>query len=51
MLADCSVSHRNMQELFNVNFNVNLILFLRPSNCGLVGEKTLIVATNYLISY
>jgi len=28
-----------MWELFNVNFNANLKLFLRLSNCASVGEK------------
>ena len=28
-----------MQELFNVNFNANLKLFLRLSNCASVGGK------------
>jgi len=28
-----------MLELFNVNFNANLKLFLRISNCASVGEK------------
>jgi hypothetical protein len=28
-----------MWELFNVNFNADLILFLRLSNCASVGEK------------
>jgi hypothetical protein len=32
-----------MWELFNVNFNAKLILFLRLSNCASVGEKTLII--------
>jgi len=32
-----------MQQLFNVNFNANLKLFLRLSNCASVGEKTLII--------
>ena len=31
--------HRNMWEPFNVNFNANLKLFLRLSNCASVGEK------------
>jgi hypothetical protein len=31
------------RELFNINFNVNLKLFLRLSNCALFGEKTLIL--------
>jgi hypothetical protein len=39
---DDGVLHRNMSELFNVNFNANLKLFLRLSNCASVGEKTLI---------
>jgi hypothetical protein len=43
MLHDDGVSHQNMWELFNVNFNANLISFLRPSNCASVGEKTLII--------
>jgi hypothetical protein len=34
-------SRRNMQELFNVNFNAKLKLFLRLSNCVPVGKKTL----------
>jgi hypothetical protein len=29
-----------MQETFTVNFNENLKLFLRLSNCASVGEKT-----------
>jgi len=32
-------SHRNMQELLNVNFNANLKLFLRLSNCASFGKK------------
>jgi hypothetical protein len=32
-----------MWELFNVNFNADLKLFLRLSNCASVGEKTLII--------
>jgi hypothetical protein len=36
-------SHRNMWELFNVNFNAKLKFFLRLSNCASVGEKTLII--------
>jgi hypothetical protein len=32
-----------MQELFNVNFNENLKLFLRLSSCASFGEKTLII--------
>ena len=39
MLPDDGVLHRNISELFNVNFNANLKLFLRLSNCALVGEK------------
>jgi hypothetical protein len=43
VLPDDGVLHRNMWELFNVNFNENLILFLRLSYCASVGEKTLII--------
>jgi hypothetical protein len=32
-------SRRNTLELFKVNFNANLKLFLRLSNCATVGEK------------
>jgi hypothetical protein len=32
-----------MSEPFNVNFNANLKLFLRLSNCASVSEKTLII--------
>jgi hypothetical protein len=39
VLPDDGVSHRNMWELFIVNFNANLKLFLRLSNCVSVGEK------------
>jgi hypothetical protein len=39
MLPVDVVSHRNMLELFNVNFNADLILFLRLSNCASVGKK------------
>jgi hypothetical protein len=39
VLPDDGVSHRNMWELFNVNFNANLKLFIRISNCASVGEK------------
>jgi hypothetical protein len=35
-------SHRNMYDLLNVNFNANLKLFLRLSNCASVGDKTLV---------
>jgi hypothetical protein len=43
VLPDDGVSHRNMEEVFNVNFNANLKLFLRPSICASVGEKALII--------
>jgi len=43
VLPDDGVLHRNMYELFNINFNANLKLFLRLSNCASVGEKTLIL--------
>jgi hypothetical protein len=39
VLSDDGVLHRNMQELFNVNFNANFKLFLRLSNCVSVGEE------------
>jgi hypothetical protein len=39
VLPDDGVLHRNMSEFFNVNFNANLELFLRLSNCASVGEK------------
>jgi hypothetical protein len=42
-LPDVGVLHRNMWELFNVNFDANLILFLRLSSCPSVGENTLII--------
>ena len=32
-----------MEDLFNVNFNANLKLFLRLFNCSSVGEKPLII--------
>jgi hypothetical protein len=32
-----------MWELFHVNFNANLKVFLRSSNYASVGEKTLII--------
>ena len=43
VLLDDRVLHRNMQELFNVNFNANFKLFLSLSNCASVGGKTLII--------
>jgi len=43
VFPDDGVLHRNMWELFNVNFNANSKLFLRLSNCASVGEKTLIM--------
>jgi hypothetical protein len=39
VLPDDNVLHRNMSKLFSVNFNANLKLFLRLSNCASVGEK------------
>jgi len=46
VLPDDGVLHRNMSELFNVNFNANLKSFLRLSNCASVGEKTWIIVIN-----
>jgi hypothetical protein len=43
MFLDDGVSHRNMYELFNVNFNANLKLLLRLSNCASVGEKKMLI--------
>jgi hypothetical protein len=43
-------SHRNMQELFNVNCNAKLKSFLRLSNCASVGEKTLTINKQYISS-
>jgi len=43
VLPDDGISHQNMQELFSVNFNANLKLFLRLYNCASVGEKNLII--------
>jgi hypothetical protein len=42
VLPENGVLHRNMFQLFNVNFNANLNLFLRLSNCASVDEKILI---------
>ena len=39
VLPDDGVSRRNMQELFNVNFNANLNWVVRLSNCASVGGK------------
>jgi hypothetical protein len=43
VLPEHCVLQQNMQELFNVNFNANLKLFLRLSSCASVGDKTLII--------
>jgi hypothetical protein len=40
---------RNPSELFNVNFNANLSLFLKLSNCASVGEKTLTLSSSVKI--
>jgi hypothetical protein len=39
-----------VQELFNVNFNANLKLFLILSNCASVGEKTSIRVKGCLLT-
>jgi hypothetical protein len=34
---------KTCRSFFNVNFNANLILFLKLFNCASVGEKTLMI--------
>ena len=44
MLPEDGVFHTEMcRGPFDINFNANLKLLLRVSNCASVGEKTLII--------